>query len=513
MLSTEAFNALLKTLEEPPPHVTFIFATTEAHKVPVTILSRCQRYDFKLVPTARLHAHLDPHLRRRGPHRRARGAVADRARVGRLGARRAVAERSGHLLRRHRDHHRGPRRRGPRRRRSRADPRPGRGPGRRRCRRRAGVGPTPPAVAASTRSSSPAPWSATCAISSSSRSRPATPELVDASDDERARALAAEAAAVPRARLTQMFDRMLARLRRPRQVDAAPPRPRSRPDRRRDARAARPARRSPRAPRRHGAPTRRRRRRRLGALRTAVQRLRRSAAARPRRSLRPAPPRAADRRVATSPDGPERGVGAESRRRRRRHGAGSGPGPGLGPGLGSGLGLGFGARPAPVSVSARSAPVSAGSGSAPASAAARHRPPVRGRRIPGTATAGRARRRHAPRSGAPSPPPRPSAALTAAMRWSAVLDTLEAGASSPSSATTSTPACSRSPTPPSSSASTPTTSSARWRVPREQVDVVKGVLRELSGTPINVSVRVLTAAETTATPARSNVEETRAQGR
>jgi len=58
MLTTEAFNALLKTLEEPPPHVTFILATTEPHKVPVTILSRCQRYDFKLVPSARLHAHL-----------------------------------------------------------------------------------------------------------------------------------------------------------------------------------------------------------------------------------------------------------------------------------------------------------------------------------------------------------------------------------------------------------------------------------------------------------------------
>src|SRR6185295_16849362 len=39
------------TLEEPPPHVKFIFATTEVHKVPVTILSRCQRYDFKLIPT------------------------------------------------------------------------------------------------------------------------------------------------------------------------------------------------------------------------------------------------------------------------------------------------------------------------------------------------------------------------------------------------------------------------------------------------------------------------------
>ena len=50
MLSTGAFNAFLKTLEEPPPHVKFIFATTESHKVPVTIRSRCQRYDFRLIP-------------------------------------------------------------------------------------------------------------------------------------------------------------------------------------------------------------------------------------------------------------------------------------------------------------------------------------------------------------------------------------------------------------------------------------------------------------------------------
>jgi DNA polymerase-3 subunit gamma/tau len=49
MLSTPAFNALLKTLEEPPPHVMFIFATTEPHKIPVTILSRCQRHDFKRI--------------------------------------------------------------------------------------------------------------------------------------------------------------------------------------------------------------------------------------------------------------------------------------------------------------------------------------------------------------------------------------------------------------------------------------------------------------------------------
>jgi DNA polymerase-3 subunit gamma/tau len=58
MLTTEAFNALLKTLEEPPPHVTFVLATTEPHKLPNTILSRCQRYDFKLVSAARLAQHL-----------------------------------------------------------------------------------------------------------------------------------------------------------------------------------------------------------------------------------------------------------------------------------------------------------------------------------------------------------------------------------------------------------------------------------------------------------------------
>lgn len=49
MLTKEAFNALLKTLEEPPPHILFVFATTEVHKVPMTILSRCQRFDFRRI--------------------------------------------------------------------------------------------------------------------------------------------------------------------------------------------------------------------------------------------------------------------------------------------------------------------------------------------------------------------------------------------------------------------------------------------------------------------------------
>ena len=52
MLSTNAFNALLKTLEEPPPHVKFFFATTEAHKVLPTIVSRCQRFEFRPIPDA-----------------------------------------------------------------------------------------------------------------------------------------------------------------------------------------------------------------------------------------------------------------------------------------------------------------------------------------------------------------------------------------------------------------------------------------------------------------------------
>lgn len=59
MLSTAAFNALLKTLEEPPPHVIFVFATTEIHKVPATILSRCQRFDFKRIPKDRILASLE----------------------------------------------------------------------------------------------------------------------------------------------------------------------------------------------------------------------------------------------------------------------------------------------------------------------------------------------------------------------------------------------------------------------------------------------------------------------
>ncbi|RUW54514.1 DNA polymerase III subunit gamma/tau [Mesorhizobium sp. M1A.F.Ca.ET.072.01.1.1] len=58
MLSTQAFNGLLKTLEEPPPHVKFIFATTEIRKVPITVLSRCQRFDLRRIDAGALVAHL-----------------------------------------------------------------------------------------------------------------------------------------------------------------------------------------------------------------------------------------------------------------------------------------------------------------------------------------------------------------------------------------------------------------------------------------------------------------------
>jgi len=66
MLTKEAFNALLKTLEEPPPHVKFIFATTEVEKVPITILSRCQRFDFAGISVPRIVEHLRAIVQREG---------------------------------------------------------------------------------------------------------------------------------------------------------------------------------------------------------------------------------------------------------------------------------------------------------------------------------------------------------------------------------------------------------------------------------------------------------------
>ena len=74
MLTNEAFNALLKVLEEPPAHVVFVFATTEPHKIPATVASRCQRFDFRRLGSADAIARLK-HGGRRGGHRRHRRCV------------------------------------------------------------------------------------------------------------------------------------------------------------------------------------------------------------------------------------------------------------------------------------------------------------------------------------------------------------------------------------------------------------------------------------------------------
>src|SRR5947208_7834299 len=73
MLSTSAFNALLKILEEPPPHIVFIMATTERHKLPATILSRCQQFIFRTISPAEIQAHLRQIADREGVK------IADRA--------------------------------------------------------------------------------------------------------------------------------------------------------------------------------------------------------------------------------------------------------------------------------------------------------------------------------------------------------------------------------------------------------------------------------------------------
>ena len=66
MLTPPAFNALLKTLEEPPPHVKFIFATTEVQKIPLTILSRCQRFDFAGIGTTQIVGRLREVVKQEG---------------------------------------------------------------------------------------------------------------------------------------------------------------------------------------------------------------------------------------------------------------------------------------------------------------------------------------------------------------------------------------------------------------------------------------------------------------
>ena len=96
MLSRNAFNALLKTLEEPPPHVKFVFATTELRKVPVTVLSRCQRFDLRRVRVAELAAHFGRIAEQENVVVGAGRARPDRPGGGRVGARRVVASGPGH---------------------------------------------------------------------------------------------------------------------------------------------------------------------------------------------------------------------------------------------------------------------------------------------------------------------------------------------------------------------------------------------------------------------------------
>ena len=94
MLTKEAFNALLKTLEEPPEHVKFIFCTTDPEKIPITVLSRCQRFDFAPIGNKchRRSAATNRRCRRR--HCRIGRARLARATCGRLNARQPIATRA-----------------------------------------------------------------------------------------------------------------------------------------------------------------------------------------------------------------------------------------------------------------------------------------------------------------------------------------------------------------------------------------------------------------------------------
>ena len=100
MLSTHSFNALLKTLEEPPPHVKFLLATTDPQKLPVTVLSRCLQFHLRRLPLPLIYDRLarDLHGRERGV--RAGGVARHRARRRRQHARCAVAARPGARVRR-----------------------------------------------------------------------------------------------------------------------------------------------------------------------------------------------------------------------------------------------------------------------------------------------------------------------------------------------------------------------------------------------------------------------------
>ena len=98
MLTKEAFNALLKTLEEPPPHVIFVLATTEPDRVPETILSRCQRFDFRRIPTAEIVEHLAQIVEAEGGKAAPEALVAIARRSHRQHARRHQPARSTAFL-------------------------------------------------------------------------------------------------------------------------------------------------------------------------------------------------------------------------------------------------------------------------------------------------------------------------------------------------------------------------------------------------------------------------------
>ena len=98
MLSKQAFNALLKTLEEPPEHVKFLFATTEIDKVPITVRSRCIRFDLKRIESGLMMKHLEKIAAAEGVRGRVGGALRHRTRRRGLGARRALAPGPGHRL-------------------------------------------------------------------------------------------------------------------------------------------------------------------------------------------------------------------------------------------------------------------------------------------------------------------------------------------------------------------------------------------------------------------------------
>ena len=100
MLSPHAFNALLKLVEEPPPHVVFILATTDTHKVPATVISRTQRFDFRRISVAADRLEADAHRRGRGRDGRCRCPGPGRPARRRRDARRRVAARPGARLRR-----------------------------------------------------------------------------------------------------------------------------------------------------------------------------------------------------------------------------------------------------------------------------------------------------------------------------------------------------------------------------------------------------------------------------